>query len=161
MQVKMIKYFLLTFLIFINVYSNVEAAAAPGTVIKNNPASFSITQPPGFGVQIPGQKNGTPSGSAEEVVGVILKNVIALFFAVGGIGVVIFFLWGAVDWIISGGDKEKVASARKKITNALIGLALLALSFFIISIIGKIIGFNPLGNLQIRGLGNNNPIISP
>ncbi len=102
----------------------------------------------GLGIQAQG-------GSAEGIVQTIVKNSILLFFTVGGIGTVIYFLWGAVDWIFSGGDKEKVANARKKMTHALIGLALLALSFVIIRTVGSIVGFDPLGNLQIRGLGNS------
>lgn len=92
--------------------------------------------------------------SAEGSVQIIVLNVISLFFAVGGIGVIIYFIWGAVDWIMSGGDKEKIAGARKKMTNSLIGLLLLSLSFAIIRVVGAIAGFDPLGNLQIRGLGN-------
>lgn len=92
--------------------------------------------------------------SAEGSIQTIILNVISLFFAIGGIGVVIYFIWGAVDWIMSGGDKEKVANARKKMTNSLIGLLLLSLSFAIIRLVGAIAGFDPLGNMQIRGLGN-------
>lgn len=99
---------------------------------------------------------GVPTGgSAEGTVQTIILNVITLLFAIGGIGVVIYFIWGTVDWIMSGGDKEKVSNARKKMTNAIIGLFLLALSFAIIRTVGAIAGFDPLGNLQIRGLGNN------
>ncbi len=92
--------------------------------------------------------------SAEGSIQTIILNVISLFFAVGGIGVVIYFIWGAVDWIMSGGDKEKVANARKKMANSLIGLLLLSLAFAIIRLVGAIAGFDPLGNMQIRGLGN-------
>lgn len=104
---------------------------------------------------IDNQGLGVPTGpSAEGIIQTIVVNVIYLFFAVGGLGTVIYFIWGAVDWILSGGDKEKVSNARKKMTHAIIGVVLLALSFAIIRTIGAIINFDPLGNLQIRGLGN-------
>lgn len=108
---------------------------------------FDIKQQQGQGILI-------GSSSAEGIVQVIIVNIITLFFAVGGIGVIVYFLWGAVDWIMSGGDKEKVSNARKKMTNAIIGLFLLALSFAIIRTVGAIAGFDPLGNLQLRGLGD-------
>jgi hypothetical protein len=98
--------------------------------------------------------------SGEGLVQTIVKNVIFLFFTIGGLGSVVYFLWGAVDWILSGGDKEKVSNARKKMTHALIGLALLALSFVIIRTVGQVVGFNPLGNLQIRGLGNPDDFVT-
>lgn len=116
---------------------------------------FNVRQQQGQGVSI-----GSAS-SAEGIVQIIIVNVITLFFAVGGIGVVIYFIWGALDWILSGGDKEKVANARKKMTHAIIGLVLLALSFVIINIVGAIIGFNPLGNLQLRGLGDGGSPVVP
>ena len=95
------------------------------------------------------------SNNAEATVEIVLVNVIAIFFTIGGLGTVIYFIWGATDWVLSGGDKEKIAGARKKMTNAIIGLILLSLSYAIINIIGNVIGFNPLGALQIPGLGCN------
>lgn len=38
----------------------------------------------------------------------------------------LYLLWGAVEWITSGGDKQKVESARNKITQAIVGLIVLA-----------------------------------
>lgn len=111
---------------------------------------FSLTQPDGQGIAAGLGK----TAQAEGIVQTIVLNVITIFYAVGGLGVVIYFVWGAVDWILSGGDKEKISNARKKMTHAIIGLILLSLSFVIINIIGQVVGFNPLGDLQIRGLGN-------
>lgn len=135
---------LYVFLLISLLYNCVPANAQGGTA--------KLQQPKGFGIPAPFQSGNTPH--AEGLVETILLNVITIFYAVGGVGVVVYFLWGTVDWILSGGDKEKVANARKKMTHALIGLALLALSFVIINWIGLIVGFNPLGNLQLRGLGD-------
>lgn len=46
-------------------------------------------------------------------------------------------------------------------THAIIGLVLLSLSYVIINIIGQVVGFNPLGSLQLRGLGENPANIPP
>ncbi len=125
--------------------------SAQAQVTGKGSSDFTFEQPKGFGIQAlnPGNAN-----QAEGIVENIVTNVITLFFTVGGLGVVIYFVWGAVDWILSGGDKEKIAGARKKMTNAIIGLVLLSLSYVIINIIGAVVGFNPLGYLQIRGLGD-------
>lgn len=120
---------------------------------------FKLNQPEGLGIKAPFQEGNTPH--AEGLIEKILVNVITIFFAVGGIGVVVYFVWGAVDWILSGGDKEKTANARKKMTHAIIGLVLLSLSFVIINIIGQVAGFNPLGSLQLRGLGEDPSSIAP
>lgn len=106
-----------------------------------------------IGNQLNNYKVGVPAPANGNLIGIILKNAISLLFIVGGIGTLVFFIWGALDWILSGGDKEKVASARKKMTNAIIGLVLLSLSYFIVGLVGDIVGFNPLGDLQIKSLG--------
>lgn len=88
------------------------------------------------------------------LLGTIFQNVIMLFFTIGAIGFVIMFVWGAVDWILSGGDKEKIAGARKRIVTAITGLVLLSLTFVIIVVLGQILGIGPLytGNFSIPKL---------
>ncbi len=108
---------------------------------------FQVKNPNQFGVQvIGGDKVGL-------TVQAIIGNTVTLFYLVGGIGVVVYFLWGAVEWIFSGGDKEKVASARRRMVHALIGLTLLALTFVILNVVGRILNFEPLGVLKIPQLG--------
>lgn len=84
----------------------------------------------------------------------LLRNTITLFFTVGAIGFIIMILWGAVDWILSGGEKEKIATARKRITTAIIGLTLLSLTFVIMVVVGQILGISALqtGDIKIPGL---------
>jgi hypothetical protein len=92
-----------------------------------------------------GVKTATPVGN-------ILSNVLTIMFIIGGLALVVYFIWGALDWILAGGDKEKISAARKKITQGLVGLTLLALSFFIIYLFGEVIGFNPLKTIPIPKL---------
>lgn len=91
-----------------------------------------------------------------DLVGIIFGNVITLFFAVGAIGFTIMIVWGAVDWILSGGDKEKVSGARKRITQAIVGLVILSLTFTIMLVAGQILSINALqyGDFRIPGLGD-------
>lgn len=51
--------------------------------------------------------------------------------------VVIFILvWSGIQWITSGGDKQKLQAARSRLTYAIIGIIIIFLSFFIVSIVG-------------------------
>lgn len=124
-----------------------NATAQNSNPFGNNADTINI------GKQLESRKFGVPAPAQGGIVGTVLKNAISLLFIVGGIGVLIYFIWGALDWILSGGDKEKVASARKKITNAIIGLILLSLSYFIVGLVGDIVGYNPLQPIQIKSLG--------
>ena len=58
-------------------------------------------------------------------------------------------IWGGIEWVLSAGDKEKVANARKRIIASLVGLVIIALAYFILKIVGPIFAFDldvPLDN---------------
>lgn len=74
-------------------------------------------------------------------ISLFLNNLITLIYEVAAILVVFMLLWGGLEWILSGGDKEKVEGARKRIVNALIGLAILAVAFAILKVFGVFTGF--------------------
>jgi len=54
---------------------------------------------------------------------------------VSGIISFIFLLVGGIQWILAGGDKEGTEKARKRITNALIGLAVVFSAYALIFIL--------------------------
>ena len=54
------------------------------------------------------------------------EGYIRALFIVAALATFFYMLWGAFDWITAGGESGKVESARKKITQAIIGLAVLA-----------------------------------
>lgn len=106
----------------------------------NAQISVTINQPQGQGVEALGKVG----GDRQNLIGNIIKNIITLFYTIGAIGFIVMFLWGAVDWIISGGDKEKVSAARRRITTAIIGVVLLSLTFVIMVVLGQVLGINAL-----------------
>jgi len=61
---------------------------------------------------------------------------IQIFIIVCVIALLIYMLWGAFDWIISGGEKEKITKAQQKITNAVIGFIVV---FAVITVFNLII----------------------
>ncbi|MDP2684812.1 MAG: hypothetical protein Q8P20_07300 [bacterium] len=69
-----------------------------------------------------------------------LSSAVGLITIIGIIWMVFIIITGSVAIITSGGDKQALESARKKITNGIIGLVVLVSSLFILSLIGKLIG---------------------
>ena len=63
---------------------------------------------------------------------------------VGGLAFLLYFLWGGLQWIMAGGDKGKIEEARGKITQGLIGLALLAASYVIVKFLEGALGMDLL-----------------
>ena len=73
------------------------------------------------------------------VIGRIVKIVIGFL----GLIAVVIILIGGFQWMTSGGDSEKIANARKLMTNGVIGLFIIvvayAIALFIMNIIGNVI----------------------
>lgn len=82
----------------------------------------------------------------------LLQNSFTIVFAVAALTVLIFLIYGAFKWITSGGEKDGTKVARTYITNALVGLAVLALAFVILRVVGGIVGFDILTQFNIPSL---------
>ncbi len=59
-----------------------------------------------------------------------------------GILLLVYLIYGGVEWLTSGGDKAKIESARAKITNALIGVAIIAAAYAVWIIVLTFFGIN-------------------
>lgn len=85
--------------------------------------------------------------SPETAVGTVLSSALTIIFVIAAIIVLFMLVWGAFKWITSSGDKEKLDKARGTIVSALVGLAILALAFLIVRVVGQILNIDIL-NLQ-------------
>lgn len=74
----------------------------------------------------------------------LIPRGIGWLFVFGSLAFFFMFIWGAVTWILSGGDKAGVESAKGKITNAIVGMILLIASFAIVKLIETFFGINIL-----------------
>lgn len=80
-----------------------------------------------------------PSGAG--AISDFLSRLVVLIFSIATIVLIFMILWGAFEWLTSGGDKEKLSSAQKRIVNAFIGIILFAVAFAIIRVLGTFTGF--------------------
>ncbi|QLG69920.1 MAG: hypothetical protein CH104c_0689 [Candidatus Woesebacteria bacterium] len=96
------------------------------------------------GIKNPALGEGVRNLSGTEFFNKLLPNLISLSFIVGAIIFVAIIIVGAIQWIISGGDKAAIESAKSKITNAVIGLVILLSLFAIIYILENFFGIKLL-----------------
>jgi hypothetical protein len=89
-----------------------------------------------------------------------LKTGLNLLLGIAGVGSFIFLLLGGIQWITAGGDKDAVDKARKKITGALIGLAIVFSAYCILYIIRALFNVN-LIQFEISPLGTISGSPSP
>lgn len=110
----------------------------------------------------PNQIFGTiaPPKGAPTDLGTFIAGGIKLFIIVAGIFLLIYLLWGAFDWITSGGEKEKISKAQSKMTNAVVGMILVIVALTLFNLIAgnilNIITFTPGGGWKF-----NLPKLSP
>lgn len=89
----------------------------------------------------------TDAGNVSQIIG----RAIGLVLIIAVLLAFVFLIYGGIRWILSGGDKDATAKARGTITAAVIGLALVFLSFVIIQVVGGLLGVNPF-QLDISAL---------
>src|SRR5438067_2689568 len=102
------------------------ALTLPGNVVIQPPKEIAHTIKPGtYGLGFFG-------------VAIGLLFILAALLCLG------YIVFGGIKWITSEGDAKNIQTARSMILYAVIGLAIVFFSFFIINIIGKVLGIDLL-----------------
>lgn len=82
----------------------------------------------------------------------ILSLIVGVITIIAGIWFIFLLLSGGIEWMSSGGDKGKLASARSKMFSGAIGLAIVVAALFIAEIFGSLIGLpnilNPINTIE-------------
>lgn len=91
-----------------------------------------------------------PLGKIKDTVDAFTKFSGVLSIGIGiltisaGIWFIVQIFAGSFQWLTSGGEKQALQNAQKRITNACVGLFVVIFAYALISIIGQVLGFNPL-----------------
>jgi hypothetical protein len=101
--------------------------------------------PPGLG----GGTNPDPN-SGGKALGQLVSNLVGALFIAAFLFTFVQLILGGMSWITAGGDKQKLENARNQITNAIVGLIIVAAAFAISSLVAKFFGLD-LTALTIPG----------
>lgn len=78
----------------------------------------------------------------------LFSNVTSALLAFAGVAALFFIIFSGIKFITSGGDPKQVEGARKTLTYAVIGLIVIFLAYFMVSMVSTLTGagciFNPL-----------------
>lgn len=77
-------------------------------------------------------------GDPGTVLETLINNGFKIAFVLLGLYALLNFILAAFNYINSQGEQEKVVKAQKMITNSIIGLALLAMTFIVAGVIGQV-----------------------
>lgn len=111
------------------------AATAPP---KASPADFNIAGE--------AAKQGVPGAAADlynnadRGFGVFLSGVLSMAMVFAALLVLLYLMWGAIEWISAGGDKAKVEKGRNRMTQAVIGIIVLASTLALFTVLQQFLG---------------------
>lgn len=86
-------------------------------------------------------------------IGNTIKNIVVFFVMLAFVIALIYLLYGGIKWITSKGDKTEVEAARNHIIAALIGLILVILAVFLVSVVLAIFGIS-FSDLKLPVIGS-------
>lgn len=72
----------------------------------------------------------------------IISALVGLFLVVGFILAIFHFMFGAIRWVTASGDKTHLQNAQERMTQAVVGLILLAAVWAITTLIYTFLGWN-------------------
>ncbi len=77
---------------------------------------------------------------ADAKLGTIISALLPYLFALAGLMLLLYLIWGGFSLMTSAGDPKAVEQAKGKVTNALIGFLIIFVSFWLAQILQVIFG---------------------
>lgn len=92
---------------------------------------------------------GIPTGGILDTGTNLINLILNLLFLAGIVLAIIFIIFSGIQWVLSSGDKQKLQAARGRLTFAIIGLLIIAASFFIVNTVISLLGGTPRSFLNL------------
>ncbi len=90
----------------------------------------------GTPIPVPG---GIPSGGFGTSGINAIQVALTTLFVLADVAALAFVIFAGIQWVMSGGDKQKIQSARNRLIYSIIGLIVITLSFFIVKVVTDLI----------------------
>jgi hypothetical protein len=94
------------------------------------------------------QSGAFPQNTIPTTIGGLIGTILPYIFYAAGIALLIYLILGGFQMMTSRGDPKAMQSAQTKITNALIGFVIIIIAFFVVQLLGTLLG------LQGTSFGN-------
>lgn len=80
-------------------------------------------------------------------LGSIITSSILILFPIAGLILLLYLIYGGYNMMLSGGDPKKAATAKSILTTALLGFTIIFLSYWIVKIIGSVLGLTDFSTI--------------
>jgi Type IV secretion system pilin len=85
-------------------------------------------------------------------IGGVIGNILLYIFGAAAIALLIYLMLGGFQMMTSRGDPKAMQGAQAKITNALIGFVIIIIAFFVVQLLGQLLGLQNTFFGQVFGL---------
>jgi hypothetical protein len=79
--------------------------------------------------------------------GSIISTLLPYIFTAAGLGLLIFLIFGGISMMLSRGEPKALEAAKAKITGALTGFIILFISYWLVQIVGQVLGITAITNI--------------
>ena len=98
---------------------------------------------PAYGYVINQQLIGLPATFTS--LGDVISSLLPMIVTLAGLACFAFMIMGGLKWITSSGDAKAIAEAQHTITNAVIGLIIVFVSWWLMIILETVLGIDVTG----------------
>ncbi len=129
------------------IVTTVPTSSVYAAKCKNEPSLLPGAKPWYSGLCKPGSDDNHPTNDIQlttpaESAGKITLNILNIILVLAGYVAVAYVMWGGFKYMTANGDSGSISSAKKIITNALIGLLISLSAVAIIYFIGGVYGIS-------------------
>lgn len=82
-----------------------------------------------------------------KTVGDIVSALVPSLFVLAGFALLLYLVWGGFTLMTSGGDPKAIEGAKQKITHAVIGFVIVITAFWLVQLLGQILGIEQFGKI--------------
>lgn len=77
-------------------------------------------------------------------IGQVVSALLKIIFPIAGFALLLFLLYGGYQFMLSRGDPKALEEAKAKITYALIGFIVIFVAYWLVQLIGRILGLTEI-----------------
>lgn len=81
---------------------------------------------------------------ATTTFGSFLESLLSGIMAISALLVLLYLIWGAIEWITAGGDQSKIQKGRDRIVQSIIGIIVLAATLALFGVVQSFLGIEIL-----------------
>jgi hypothetical protein len=83
-------------------------------------------------------------------IGSVVNALLPYIFYGSGIALLIYLVFGGIQLMLSQGEPKAMEGAKNKITGAVIGFVIIFVAYWLVLLIGKLLGITVIGTIFTR-----------